>query len=144
MLEKSLNDTINACIQIPNTFHIQICFNIVVIKKKKTTTTTRCVTSRVWVWNYCLEWLKVRGLRFIFLGYHYPINLILIYDKKNKWKGPNAFHSINHFILFASRCKSYVQAPNLYYGCQHLQTYHNVDLIIKKRDVTKYKIRSYD
>lgn len=82
MLEKSLNDTINACIQIPNTFHIQICFNIVVIKKKKTTTTTRCVTSRVWVWNYCLEWLKVRGLRFIFLGYHYPINLILIYDKK--------------------------------------------------------------
>lgn len=82
MLEKSLNDTINACIKIPNTFHIQICFNIVVIKKKKTTTTTRCVTSRVWVWNYCLEWLKVRGLRFIFLGYHYPINLILIYDKK--------------------------------------------------------------
>lgn len=82
MLEKSLNDTINACIKIPNTFHIQICFNIVVIKKKKTTTTTRCVTSRVWVWNYCLERLKVRGLRFIFLGYHYPINLILIYDKK--------------------------------------------------------------
>lgn len=35
MLEKSLNDTINACIKIPNTFHIQICFNIVVIKKKK-------------------------------------------------------------------------------------------------------------
>lgn len=37
MLRKPLNDTINACIKIPTTFHIQICFNIVVsfLKKKQ-------------------------------------------------------------------------------------------------------------
>lgn len=35
MLSKPLNDTINACIKIPTTFHIQLYFNIVVSLKKK-------------------------------------------------------------------------------------------------------------